>query len=159
MKQIKLTQGRYVLVSNVDYKYLNQWKWCVLKGRNTFYAIRMRSNRKMILMHRIILERMGFTNFKQSDHKDCNGLNNQRSNLRPANHSQNSRNCRKHCDNTSGLKGVCWNSRRRKWVAQISVNGNYEFIGHYDSKISAAREYNKAAKKYHGVFMRLNQIC
>ena len=34
MKKIKLSQGKFALVSDIDYVYLNQWKWCAIKRRN-----------------------------------------------------------------------------------------------------------------------------
>jgi hypothetical protein len=154
MKKIKLTQGKFALVSNIDYTYLNQWKWHARKHRRTFYAGRV----KYIHMHRVILERMGFVGFKETDHKDGNGLNNQRRNLRAATNSENQANCPIKKNNTSGYKGVTWDASRGKWLVQIQVNYRKIGLGRYVDKREAARIYNKSAKKYFGKFTTVNKI-
>ena len=40
MKQIPLTQGKFALVDDEDYEFLMQWKWCTLRIRNKYYAVR-----------------------------------------------------------------------------------------------------------------------
>ena len=40
MKKILLTQNQVALVDDQDYDWLNQWKWCAIQGRYTFYAMR-----------------------------------------------------------------------------------------------------------------------
>lgn len=161
MKKIKLTQGKFALVSNVDFAYLNQWKWYAKKRQKTFYAVRNIEswpNQKHIRMHRVILQRMGYKKFSETDHKDGNGLNNQRSNLRFATTRQNQCNKRKRKDNTSGYVGVYWDKRSEKWGSQITVNHQHIHLGYFTSKQQAADVYNKAAKKYFGNFARLNKI-
>lgn len=60
MKKITLSQGFIALVDDVDFEFLNQWKWHVSKDRNTYYAVRnVRLNdgkRTRILMHRLLLD-------------------------------------------------------------------------------------------------------
>ena len=55
MKQIPLTQGKFALVDDEDFEYLNQFKWCALKRPHTFYAVRNLPNgkgkQKLIGMH------------------------------------------------------------------------------------------------------------
>ncbi len=56
MKRIKLTQGKYTLVDNEDFEWLNQFKWYLKKG----YAIRNKpvdgnGKRGTLFMHRVIL--------------------------------------------------------------------------------------------------------
>lgn len=162
MKKIKLTQGKFVLVDDCDYEYLNQWKWCTGKLRNTFYAVRgsRRSEskkRKLIYMSKVILQRMEIK-FKQVDHIDGNGLNNQRSNLRSATNQENLFNQGLRSDNTSGHKGVSWNKRVQKWQVCIRVNGKNKHLGLFDDIEDAARAYNQAAKKHYKKFARLNVI-
>lgn len=157
MKKIKLTQGKYALVSDIDYKYLNQWKWRYHKSKLNGYAKRT-TPQQSFYMHRVILERMGFHIFKETDHRDGNGLNNQRRNLRPSTRSQNCHNLRGHRDNPSGYKGVCWFPRDRKWQVRIYISGHHVHLGYFNNKIDAARVYNKAAKKYFGEFAYLNKI-
>lgn len=56
MKRIKLTQGKYALVDDSDYEYLNQWKWCAIRDRGNWYATKGGFKTKLIIkMHRLIL--------------------------------------------------------------------------------------------------------
>jgi hypothetical protein len=59
---------------------------------------------------------------------------------------------------TSQYKGVCWNGKRRKWIAQISAAGSKKYLGCFDDEVSAAQTYNKAAVEIHGEFASLNFI-
>lgn len=86
------------------------------------------------------------------DHKDCDKLNNRFDNLRPASFADSSRNQRRPRSNTSGLKGVCWNEKSRKWQAGIKVNRRSIHLGLFDDREEAAAAYAAAAKKYHGRF-------
>jgi hypothetical protein len=69
---------------------------------------------------------------KQIDHIDGNKLNNKISNLRLANHRQNSFNRKKRKDNTSGITGVVWNKDRKKWMSKIE-NGGFKNLGYFNS--------------------------
>ena len=162
MKRIKLTQGKFALVSDIDYTYLNQWKWYAHKDHNTYYAVRcVRDGLKFttIQMHKVILIRIGHKYFKGTDHKDRDGLNNQRRNLRPATHTQNGQNRTiKQTNNTSGYRGVNWSKSNVAWQTRIQFNGRRIHVGYFTNKIEAAKEYNRVAEKYFGKFARLNTI-
>ena len=156
MKKILLTQDKFTLVDDCDYAYLMQWKWCYNQG----YAVRTDRTKgaQTILMHRVILERKGFKNFAQTDHRNQNKLDNRRGNLRPATASQNKCNNSKYKNNTSGHKGAHWHKRKEKWLAQIRVNGKQIHLGCYDNLKEATRAYNEAAHKCHGEFAVLNEV-
>lgn len=161
MKKIRLTQGKYALVDDEDFNYLNSFKWHstkITKSAKTCYAVRnQRQNgiKKNITMHRFL---MNFPVGKQIDHKDGNGLNNQRENLRICNSSENHRNGKIRVDNTSGYKGVTWHKKNKKWQTGLTVLGKYIFIGMFDGKKEAAMAYNKEAKKLFKEFAKLNNI-
>jgi len=72
------------------------------------------------------------------DHRDRNGVNNQRSNLRAATNSEQSRNRAKQSNNTSGFIGVSWDKSRRHWQVQVKVNGKQKHLGYFDDPFSAA---------------------
>ena len=110
----------------------------------------------MIHMHREIL---GLTDPKiQCDHRDGNGLNNTRSNLRACSQKENLYNHRKYSTNTSGMAGISWHKYARKWNARITVDGKTTSLGYFNSLEAAAEAYNLAAVKVHGDFARLNQL-
>lgn len=89
------------------------------------------------------------------DHRDHDGLNNQRHNLRVCNHSQNAANSRKTRQPTkSQYKGVSGGD----WVAEITVEGQTLSLGTFKSEIEAAEAYNLAAHKHFGDFSCLNHI-
>lgn len=148
MKQIPLSQGKFALVDDEDFEFLNQWKWSAHKDYNTFYATRNERQEngkyKMISMHRQIL---GLINPKDLvDHEDGNGLNNSRANLRKCTHTQNSRNRTLPKSNTSGFKGVSFYKKTGKYIACIEANGKGFNLGYYKTKEDAAFAYDIAAE-------------
>lgn len=104
-------------------------------------------------MHRIILQAAKGT---LTDHRDRNGLNNQRANLRFCTSAQNAQNHGPHQreNKASPYKGVA--QQRGKWMAvcQASriVHRRYGFATPED----AARAYDEMAQKLHGEFAYLN---
>ena len=157
MKEIKLTQDKIALVDDEDFEYLNQFKWYAGKSINTFYACR-RLGKTEIRMHREIMKTQLENNIgKLIDHKDGNGLNNQKNNLRTCTISENNKN-RHTINNSSGYLGVSLSKRRKKWLAQIKNNKKVIYLGYFKDKKDAAKAYNEAAIKYHGEFASPNII-
>jgi hypothetical protein len=102
-------------------------------------------------MHNLVLP-----DVKKPDHRDGDGLNNTRANLRSATRSQNAMNRRKQKGTSSRFKGVSWNKREQKWKVKIMFNCRVINLGSFDSEKAAARTYDAAAKKYFGEFAKLN---
>lgn len=155
MKQILLSQNQVALVDDEDFEFLSLWKWNANKLGNTFYAVR-NEKLKTFLMHRAI---MNVSDKKLVvDHKDRNGLNNQKSNLRICTKSQNCANNKPLISKTSNYLGVSWDKNRNKWAANLTKNWKKIFLGRYISEREAAIAYNIGAKIHHGEFANLNII-
>jgi hypothetical protein len=158
MKSIPLTQGKFALVDDEDYEYLSQWKWFAVRwdkkdGQKIFYAARAKNTIGILYMHKVILTvRDGFF----VDHKNRNGLDNRRENLRECTVSQNAANKEVSKNNKTGYKGVSLIRKTGKYVAQIRHNGKKIRLGQYDTPEEAAMVYDKAAKECHGEFAWLN---
>jgi len=156
MKEIKLTQGKVALVDDEDYEELNQYKWYAQKGGNAFYAARTAlPSRSQIRMHRVIKKS---PDDKEIDHRNHNGLDNRKENLRICTRSQNQYNQKLSKNSTSGHKGVSWKQQNKKWQAHITINGIRKYLGYYTAKEKARLAYNKAAKELFGEFALLNSI-
>lgn len=160
MRQIRLTNGGVALVDDEDFDRINQHSWWSVKNsENCYYAARhdpKSPKRSLIRMHRFIL------NAKQGqviDHKDGDGLNNCRSNLRICSQKQNCLNRRTRVDSKSGVKGVkrfiCNGNDSGKWIARIQAPFGRKYLGLFDTIEDARNAYNSAALKYHGEFARL----
>lgn len=157
MKKIPLSQGKFALVDDMDYDYLTQWKWSV-DGNYASRCVDYNNKTKKILMHRQIL---GLPEGVMLDHKDRNGRNNQKSNLRICRHFENMLN--KKVRNTSGYKGVTKDKRKKGdwWLSAIQINKRngkkyrYHIIT-TESKEYAAQLYDIVAKIVNGEFAYLN---
>ncbi|MBA7676314.1 hypothetical protein ES703_84555 [subsurface metagenome] len=106
-------------------------------------------------MHRLVLK---IPPYIFVDHINHNGLDNRKANLRPATRAQNGQNRVKFKNRIYGskFKGVTWNRKYKNWQVQIQVNGKLTFLGRFTDEITAAKAYDRAAKKYHGDFASLN---
>jgi hypothetical protein len=159
MKEIPLSQGKTALVDDADYERVSQFKWSAFKTKKgrTFYACRTvylpdgRSTNQ--LMHRFIL---GLTDpSERTDHRDHNGLNNRRHNLRVCTHRQNQCNILKR---DRKFKGITLDRRFGGYDARITINGVQKHLGRFQRAEDAAAAYNLAAIKYFGQFCCLNQL-
>ena len=102
MKYIPLTQGKLAIVDDEDFEWLSQWKWHFNRKK---YAARTINHSGKLYMHQVILNT---PKGMLSDHRNGNGLDNRRKNLRACNVQQNKANSRLPKNNTSGFKGVYW---------------------------------------------------
>ena len=153
---IQLTKNMTATVSLDDYDKISDYKWYYNStGENTGYACAMHTNdegdRKAIYMHRFIAEpEEGF----KVDHINGDTLDNRPENLRQVTTQQNAYNRRKHANNTSGYKGVCFHKRRGKYQAKISKDRVHTYLGYYDTAIEANAAYQAAAAVLYGEFNR-----
>lgn len=158
MKRIKLTQGQFALVDDADYDWLDQFRWYAYQGQNTWYASRsqrIKGKNINIKMHRVILG-LKRGDKHECDHRNCNGLDNQRLNLRVCTHQQNQFNRGARRGGSSKFKGLSLDKRKNKWHAQIRYGKDRIHLGYFLKERDAAKAYDKATKKYFGEFARLN---
>ena len=149
-RRIRLTQEYWAMVDAADYDLLMQWKWCYANG----YAVRGIRGRKhrTVYMHKFLLDpRPGC----DVDHRDCNGLNNRRSNLHVVSHADNMRNRGPFKNNKSGYRGVRVLVNGR-WNAAISHQGKTIHIGNFATAEEAARAWDERALLLRGANTRLN---
>lgn len=152
---IPLTQGRWALVDEADHLELSRHSWCYIKGRHDKASGYAQTNMhnpdgyRRVTMHKLLTKFQG-----QVDHKNGDGLNNRRANLRLVTDTQNRMNMQRPKDNKSGFKGVSFHQGRYR--ATIVVYKKQKYLGHFDSSEEAARAYDKAASKYFGEYARFN---
>ena len=99
--------------------------------------------------HRLIWEM--FNNRKPEgliDHIDGNVRNNNINNLRLVTPQDNQRNTKLNSRNTSGIVGVTFDKRDRRWRAAIKVKGRKINIGSYYQKMDAIFARMDAEEKY-----------
>lgn len=152
MKTIELSQGLRAIVDDQDFELVSRIKWHAHKTKGKVYA-RGRVNGKRVYMHQII----SGDGIREVDHRDGDGLNNSRGNLRPSSHSQNLSSMKIKRSNTSGYKGVS-KTESGKWRACIAVNYKQISLGRYETAEEAARAYNIAAVMHFGEFALLNEV-
>lgn len=122
MRKVKLTQGKYALVDNRDFKRVSRWRWYANRYRGTFYAVRNiveKGKAVTVLLHRFIVSAGPK---EMVDHVNHNGLDNRRLNLRLCSNAENLLNRRKaNKNNRLGVLGVRRERGSKTWVARIII--------------------------------------
>jgi hypothetical protein len=81
------------------------------------------------------------------DHRDGNGLDNRRSNLRITDAVGNSQNQRPRKEATSRYRGVYWDTLHRKWCVRVGPQQRRVFLGYFAGEEEAgqvARKWREA---------------
>lgn len=156
----KIAAGRVALIDDGDYDLVMQHRWYVDEtakvgkrhwGPYAVTRIRLDGGRRIRLpMHCLIMGTKGV------DHRDHDGLNNQRSNLRPATQVQNGQNQRPQVGKSSRYKGVSWYKASNAWRARLRVNKTLMYLGSFASELEAAYAYDAAAREAFGEFACTN---
>lgn len=86
------------------------------------------------------------------DHINNNKSDNRAINLRAATKSQNNCNRRTQRNNTSGVKGVRWNKKSKKWIGYVWLNRKMKHLGYFSTIEEAGLAVHLAREKMHGEF-------
>jgi len=154
------------LVDEADWEKVKSLNWHIskhkAKGRTLFYvshSYKLSGKNKSLKLHRFLLNP---ERFKLVDHKNGNGLDNRRENLRESSKAQNAFNQIKISGTSSSFKGVFWRKDLKKFEAYIKTSQTgkpvRKYLGLFVNEVDAARAYNEAALTYFGEFARLNEI-
>ncbi len=162
MKRIELSKGKIAIIDDCDYQKISQFNWYASQEKNGLWYARAyvetkEHKQRKIRMHRLVLN-MTREDRHQVDHRNHNGLDNRRCNLRIVSNAQNSMNRRKQDGCTSKYKGVCWDADRNKWRAVIHLNNKKFNLGRFIDEVSAARAYNEKAREMYGEYALFNVI-
>jgi hypothetical protein len=153
---VVLTRGTFALIDVEDADRVGEHNWQahIDPRSDTVWAQRTarifeETSAQTITLHRFLLE----TSSSRVDHRDRNGLNNCKWNLRPATSSENARNSKMRVQNKSGFKGV-HHHLGKVWLAQITYQGKNCYLGTYKTPEEAHAAYCAAAVRLHGEFAR-----
>ncbi len=153
MKLIPLGNTAFAKVDDSDYeRVIERGIWSLIEWRGKQYAKRKYRKSKDLYpeygtesMHNFI------TGWDYVDHKDGDGLNNQRSNLRHFDHQSNIQAQRpQQRAKSSPYRGVGWFKPKRKWRARLKIDGREVHIGYFDNEHEAALAWNEAARYHYG---------
>lgn len=112
-------------------------------------------DRKYYGAHRIIWKMVtGEEPPAMIDHIDGDKANNRWANLRSADNGRNKQNTGMYRNNSSGVKGVCWDAAHKKWRAYISINGTQHKLGRFKNIEQAAAVVASERIRLHGAFAR-----
>jgi hypothetical protein len=160
-REIPLTQGRVAVIDEEDYGRVSLYSWHFHPANrtNTKNYARARIDGKMVLLHRFIL---GVPPDKVTDHRNRDGLDCRRQNIRVCTRSENACNTTARRTNKTGFKGVHV-MKDGRFVAMLRIKDpsapsgkRHCYGGTFDDPESGARAYDALAVRYHGEFAVLN---
>ncbi|MGH3499846.1 MAG: hypothetical protein ACRDQA_02915 [Nocardioidaceae bacterium] len=152
--EIPLPKGYVALVDLADAEAVQQHKWyAAAAGGRTIYAQRaVRREGGGWTTERL---HQFLTGFPSTDHRNGDGLDNRRANLRDATQGQNTFNQQRRIG-ASGFKGATRWKRDGTWKAQISCAGTNHHLGYFPTALEAVLAYDEAARHFHGEFATVN---
>lgn len=156
--RVPLANGKgFAVIDATDWPLVSRYEWhshTRRDGQGFYAATRGAHGRANRYLHRLILDAPRGINV---DHKNGDGLDCRRVNLRLCDQTLNNANQRLSCMNTSGYKGVSLTSNPTpRWFAQIKRRKQHYFLGTFGTPEDAAHAYDAKARELFGEFARVN---
>lgn len=146
-----LPSGQIYLYDKKDHELVSKYTWWYHSDGYCYVHVKHKDwtpekkRKTAILMHVLI---MNTPKGMDTDHKNQNGLDNRRCNLRITDRSQNNYNSGLHKNNTSGQRGVNWFKPAKLWRAYIGGGKNRVELGYFKNKEDAIKARLNAEKIY-----------
>jgi HNH endonuclease len=174
VKYLLLTRGVCAKVDDEDYERLRKYKWHVSPSKGNVYAARCRrvsegpGPQRVLLHYEALGLKNPISNGRVIDHKNRDGLDCRKRNLRVCSQSENAANRGPNRSGrnpsgrkTSKYKGIYWMAAHgyhpAGWVAKIRHREKRFYLGFFKKEYDAVQEYNRAAYKLYGQFAYLNE--
>jgi hypothetical protein len=176
-KKIELTQGKYAIVDDEDFIFINRLNWYAYKSieTNNWYARAKFSTQNMrsevsthLEMPRLLINTQGKHGYRVH-HKNGDTLDNRKDNLilvpfHTTAHKSRARTLYRGKPVTSKYKGV-WRASRKsykdnkvRYLAGITKNKKIYLLGTFIDEEKAALAYNEKAKELYGELAYQNKI-
>jgi hypothetical protein len=153
---LPLTKGYSAIIDAADAAIVSDRRWQANVTPTNVYAMAggNETGSTGLHLHRFVWLKWGMPETPEIDHRNTDGLDCRRENLRAADHRENMWNLPLTKRNTTGLKGVSPRPNGRKWRARIRHFGRLIFLGEFDDPVLAHAAYVKAATEMRGEFAR-----
>jgi hypothetical protein len=138
----------HAIVDAEDGEWANQWRWCQRRGYASRNGARSHGRQHAIYLHRELLGLPWISDGREGDHINRNRLDCRRANLRILPKGGNQQNPSVIEGALSRFRGVTWNPNNKKWVAGLSVNGTYRYVGFFKDEEEAARAVLEARRRH-----------
>ena len=146
--EIKLTQNKVAQIDDVDWPLVAGFTWYAAFTTGGWYAhaapLDGDRSKSKVKMHNLI------AGTKWVDHRDLNGLNNRRENLRSCTNAMNQQNTRPR-SGSSRFKGVSWIKSKKRWMVVFRCHGQYRLVGYFADQEQAAQAYDEAILPLGGI--------
>ena len=107
---------------------------------------------KCVRMHNVICNALSI------DHINHQKNDNRKINLRVVTQSENNRNHGLNPSNISGVTGVSYSKKSKKWMAQVTVNGKTKSLGTFSNLDDAIKARKIGEEKYYGIYSYDNSM-
>lgn len=138
-----------VFCDSEDYAFLIRFNWTIQPDKKNFYArtnVNIGGKQTTVSMHRLVCSLVN----SEIDHKNRNGLDNRKENLRFCTSKQNQ--CNRHRKNKFGFRGVYKAANEKHYSYQIQIDGKKYHERGFKTAEEAAKAYDLKSKELHGEF-------